>query len=138
MRIKRSTFCLLTLVCTLAGCSQTGGVRPGAHSSNMRTVASVGDKPLPIVSGEPGASLRAETEELDLPRSSGLANFGPGLSTSAARAVPNAKVRLAVSQLARAVRSSTRRPIDRVRSRCADFVRAHRTPSSPSIRARTA
>ncbi len=30
MRITRSTFCLLTLLCTLAGCSQTGGVRPSA------------------------------------------------------------------------------------------------------------
>ena len=46
---------------------------------NMKTVASVGDKPLPIVSGEPGASLRADTEELDLPATVGLADFGPGL-----------------------------------------------------------
>ncbi len=50
----RSAFCLLAVVCIIAGCSQTGGIRPG-NASNMRTVASVGDKPLPSVSGEPGA-----------------------------------------------------------------------------------
>ena len=78
MRITRLKLCLLTLMCTFAGCSQTGGVRPGA-ASNMRTVASVGDKPLPIVAGEPGSSLRAETDELDLPGSTGAAHFGPSL-----------------------------------------------------------
>ena len=77
MRNKRSTFCLLTVLCTHAGCSQTGGVRP-SPPSNVRTVASVGDKPLPSVSGEPGASLRADTDDLDLPAIIGLADFGPG------------------------------------------------------------
>jgi thiol-disulfide isomerase/thioredoxin len=97
MRIKRLTFCLLTLLCTLAGCTQTGGVRPGSPSE-MRTVASVGDKPLPIVSGEPGASLRAETEELDLPESSGSRISGR-VYDERGKAVPNAKVRLADNSL---------------------------------------
>ena len=95
MRITRSMLCLLTLLCTLAGCSQTGGVRPSA-SSNMRTVASVGDKPLPIVAGEPGSSLRAETDELDLPASSGSRISGRVFDDSG-KPVSNAKVRLAVS-----------------------------------------
>jgi len=95
MRITRSTLCLLTISCTLAGCSQTGGVRPGA-SSNVRTVASVGDKPLPIAAGEPGALLRAETEELDLPASSG-ARISGRVYDERGKPVHNAKVRLAVS-----------------------------------------
>ena len=95
MRITRSKLCLLTLLCTLAGCSQTGGVRAGA-SSNMRTVASVGDKPLPIVAGEPGSSLRAETDELDLPGSTG-ARISGRVYDDRGKPVPNAKVRLAVT-----------------------------------------
>ena len=95
MRITRSKLCLLTLICTLAGCSQTGGVRSGA-SSNMRTVASVGDKPMPIVAGEPGSSLRAETDELDLPGSTG-ARISGRVYDERGKPVSNAKVRLAVS-----------------------------------------
>ena len=95
MRITRSKLCLLTFLCTLVGCSQTGGVRPGA-SSNMRTVASVGDKPLPIVAGEPGSSLRAETDELDLPGSTGSRISGR-VYDDRGKPVSNAKVRLAVS-----------------------------------------
>ena len=96
MRITRSTLCLLTVVGTFAGCSQTAGVRPGA-SSNVRTVASVGDKPLPIVAGEPGGSaLRADTEELDLPPSSG-ARISGRVYDERGKPVPYAKVRLAVS-----------------------------------------
>ena len=111
MRIKSSTFCLLTLLFTVAGCSQTGGVRPGAGaSSEMRTVASVGDKPLPIVSGEPGASLRAETEELDLPESSGTRISGR-VYDDRGKPVPNAKVRLTVnsSPAGRVVNATTDR-----------------------------
>ena len=95
MRITRSKLCLLALLCTLAGCTQTGGVRPAA-SSNMRTVASVGDKPLPIVAGEPGSSLRAETDELDLPGSTGSRISGR-VYDDRGKPVPNAKVRLAVT-----------------------------------------
>jgi thiol-disulfide isomerase/thioredoxin len=95
MRITSLKLCLLTLLSTVAGCSQTGGVRPGA-SSNMRTVASVGDKPLPIVAGEPGSSLRAETDELDLPGSTG-ARISGRVYDDRGKPVPNAKVRLAVS-----------------------------------------
>ena len=89
MRITRLKLCLLTLMCTFAGCSQTGGVRPGA-ASNMRTVASVGDKPLPIVAGEPGSSLRAETDELDLPGSTGC-GFRAEFMTIAASRFPTPK-----------------------------------------------
>jgi thiol-disulfide isomerase/thioredoxin len=93
MRIKRSTFCLLTVLCTLAGCSQTGGVRPGGPSG-MKTVASVGDKPVPIVAGEPGSSVRAENDELDLPETSGSRISGRVFDDHG-KPVPNARVRLA-------------------------------------------
>jgi len=98
MRIPRLTHCLLALVCTLTGCTQTGGFRSAAAgnpSSNIRTVASVGDKPIPIVAGEPGLSQRPDAEELDLPASSG-ARISGRVYDDRGRAVPNAKVRLAV------------------------------------------
>jgi thiol-disulfide isomerase/thioredoxin len=98
MRSAPLTFCLLTLVCTFAGCSQTGGFRANTPS-NLKTVASVGDKPLPIVAGEPGASLRAETEELDRPASSGSRLSGR-VYDERGKPVPGAKVRLAVGSAA--------------------------------------
>ena len=95
MRNIRLALCLLAIFCTHAGCSQTGGVRPNSPS-NMRTVASVGDKPLPSVSGEPGSSLRADADELDLPPSSG-ARISGRVYDERGKPVPNAKVRLAVT-----------------------------------------
>jgi thiol-disulfide isomerase/thioredoxin len=95
MRNIRLALCLLAVFCTHLGCSQTGGVRPGSPS-NMRTVASVGDKPLPSVSGEPGASLRADADDLDLPPSSGSRISGR-VYDERGKPVPNAKVRLAVT-----------------------------------------
>ena len=55
----------------------------------------MGDKPLPIVAGEPGSSLRASTEELDLPSSTGSRISGRVYDENG-KPVPNAKVRLAV------------------------------------------
>ena len=100
MRIPRLTHCLLALVCTLAGCTQTGGLRSSAVANsnanpNIRTVASIGDKPIPIVTGEPGLSQRPETEELDLPPAAG-ARISGRVYDDRGRPVPNAKVRLAV------------------------------------------
>ncbi len=97
MRIPRLTHCLLALVCTLAGCTQTGGLRSSATANtnpNIRTVASIGDKPIPIVTGEPGLSERSETDEVDLPSSSG-ARISGRVFDERGRPVPNATVRLA-------------------------------------------
>jgi thiol-disulfide isomerase/thioredoxin len=97
MRIPRLTHCLLTLVCTLVGCTQTGGFRSNATANanpNIRTVASVGDKPIPIVNGEPGLSERPETAEIDLPPASG-ARISGRVFDDRGRPVPNATVRLA-------------------------------------------
>ncbi len=96
MRMRSTTVCLLTL-CQLAGCSQTGAIRPGASSSSdMRTVASVGDRPLPVVAGEPGSSLRTEVDDVELPESSGSRISGR-VYDERGKPVPNAKVRLAVN-----------------------------------------
>ena len=55
MRSSPSNLCLLSLACIVAGCSQTGAFK-SAGTSDMTTVASVGDRTLPTVAGEPGAS----------------------------------------------------------------------------------
>ena len=112
MRIPSLILCLLCLSCTLAGCSQTAGFR-AKQPSNVKTVASLGDKPLPIVSGEPGASLRADTEELDLPSPRGSRISGR-VYDERGRPVPDAKVRLAVGGAAggRVVRATTDRSRD--------------------------
>ncbi len=95
MRILRSSLCLLILAVGL-GCSQTGVFRPSAPTnSNVRTIASVGDKPLPIVAGEPGASLRAETEEPEPPRNSGSRVSGR-VYNDRGKPVPGVRVRLAL------------------------------------------
>ncbi len=94
MRSSPSTLCLLSLVCLTAGCSQTGALR-SSNTSDVRTVASVGDKPLPIVSGEPGASLRAETEEIDRPIPRGSRISGR-VYDERGKPVSDVKVRLAV------------------------------------------
>ncbi len=94
MRIPSSILCLLTLLSGLGGCSQTAGFRSNAPS-NVKTVASVGDKPLPIVSGEPGSSSRADSEEEDLPPPSGSRISGR-VYDDRGKTVSNAKVRLAV------------------------------------------
>jgi thiol-disulfide isomerase/thioredoxin len=109
MRIPSLIFCLLSLVCSIAGCSQTAGFRSNPPS-NLKTVASLGDKPLPIVSGEPGASQSAETAELDLPPARGSRISGR-VYDDRGRPVPNAKVRLAVgsSPGGRVVRATTDR-----------------------------
>jgi thiol-disulfide isomerase/thioredoxin len=71
MHIRRSICGLLSLslvVCGLSGCSQTGGFWPAANANNdVKTVASVGDKPLSIRSGESGSSLRVEADEPSTP-----------------------------------------------------------------------
>ncbi len=95
MRISRLAFCLLALAAgNLVGCSQTSWLRPNAPS-NMKTVASVGDKPLPIVAGEPGATTTAETEQLDLSPSTG-GRISGRVFDDRGKPVPKAIVRLVV------------------------------------------
>lgn len=86
----------------LSGCSATsGGPRTGSLSK-MKTYLAVGDKPLPVVSGEPGSSIAAaEPSAVDLPRPRRTANALGQISGRVfdrdGAPVPEARVRLAVS-----------------------------------------
>src|SRR5271166_1612508 len=95
MRSFLSILCLLSLVLTVGGCSQTGPFRSAARPSDIKTIASVGDKPLPIVSGEPGSSVRADTEEPDSPAPRGSRISGR-VYDERGKPAPDVKVRLAV------------------------------------------
>src|SRR4051794_9713157 len=52
---------ILMFLLGLVGCSSTPSLRTAA-APKMRTVASIGDKPLPVVTGEPGNTLVADTD----------------------------------------------------------------------------
>ncbi len=94
MRSSPSILCLLSAACMVAGCSQTRPFKSGGVS-DMKTVASVGDRPLPIVAGEPGASVRAETDDLDRPAPKGSRISGR-VYDERGKPAPDVKVRLAV------------------------------------------
>jgi thiol-disulfide isomerase/thioredoxin len=62
----------------------------------VRTIASVGEKPLPIVAGEPGTgSLRVEPDDIDQPQPKGSRISGR-VYDDRGKPVPDVKVRLAV------------------------------------------
>ncbi len=64
----------------------------------MKTIASVGDKPLPIVTGEPGTgSLRAEPDDMDRPAARAGSRISGRVYDERGKPVSNVKVRLAVS-----------------------------------------
>jgi thiol-disulfide isomerase/thioredoxin len=95
----------------LVGCSSTSGLRPAA-TPKMRTVASIGDKPLPIVTGEPGDSLTAENETPERHSRAGSDGRISGrVVDENGEPVANAQVRLAVSSAAggRVARATTDR-----------------------------
>lgn len=88
---------LLMLVLGLVGCSSTSGKR-SASVPKMRTIASIGDKPLPIVTGEPGDSMSAETERPDRrSRSDTEGQISGRVVDDRGEPVPDAEVRLAVN-----------------------------------------
>ncbi len=86
----------------LSGCSATSnGPRTGALSK-MKTYLAVGDKPLPVVSGEPGSSITAaEPSDVDPPRPRRTANALGQISGRVfdrdGNPIPDARVRIAVS-----------------------------------------
>ncbi len=94
MRIARLLPGLLLFPVSMLGCSQPFGIRNGS-SDGIKTVASVGDKPLPIRSGTPDSSVRAqETEPIETP--SGRGRISGRVFDEQGKPVANAKVRLAV------------------------------------------
>ena len=66
------------LAYAMCGCTQPWNVRkpPG---DDVKTVASVGDKPLPIRSGTPEGSIRAEDTPTELPAPSPGTDLGASL-----------------------------------------------------------
>jgi thiol-disulfide isomerase/thioredoxin len=94
MRISSLLPSLLILPLGMFGCSQPWGVRTNS-ADGVRTVASVGDKPLPIRSGTPDSSVRAgDPEPLLAPSSRG--RISGRVYDDRGKPVPGAKVRLAV------------------------------------------
>jgi peroxiredoxin len=97
MRIPKWGVCLLGVgCCGFVGCSQTGWLRPNGRA-DIKTVASVNDRPVSTVAGEPGTgtSRREEIDSLDPPPAAGSRISGRVFDAEG-RAVPSAKVRLGV------------------------------------------
>src|ERR1700677_3447986 len=61
LRLSVVLLALLVLL-GLVGCSSTSVYRASASAPKMRTGATIGDKPLPMVTGEPGEPLTATAE----------------------------------------------------------------------------
>jgi thiol-disulfide isomerase/thioredoxin len=96
MRSSYSSLCLLSVVVIVSGCSQTGAFR-SSNTSDVKTIASVGDKPLPIVTGEPGTgSLRVEPEDVDRSPVRSGSRISGRVYDERGKPVPDVKVRLAV------------------------------------------
>ncbi len=105
MHIRRSIKGLLSLsllVCGLAGCAQTNGFRPLANANNsnndVRTVASVGDKPLPVRSGESGSSPRDVNDDSGSPAPLSGTRITGRVYDENNQPVANARVRPSVDQ----------------------------------------
>ncbi len=102
---------VLLVLLGLVGCSSTPVYRTAPNAPKMRTVATIGDKPLPMVTGEPGEALTA-TAEPPAERSS-RANSDGRISGRVVdeqdKPVEGAQVRLAVSNApgGRDVRATT-------------------------------
>lgn len=105
----------LTFAFGLTGCTATSGLRTaGSQPSNAKTFLAVGDKPLPVVGGEPGSSVAAaEPNEPTTPRKQSReeGRISGRVFDADGRPVAEAKVRLAVSGAAggKVVRASTDR-----------------------------
>lgn len=80
---------LLPLLC-LAGCASTSGV-----SSKMQTVASVGDKRYPVVTGEPGSSVVADVAPTE-PSVRSKGRISGRVVDESGEPLSNVRVRLAV------------------------------------------
>jgi thiol-disulfide isomerase/thioredoxin len=89
---------LVACLC-LAGCSSTTPGLRSAGSSNLKTSLAVGDKPLPVVGGEPGSSVATEDDEptITAPSKRTEGRISGRVYDVDGRPVPNAHVRLAVS-----------------------------------------
>ncbi|WP_422929767.1 redoxin domain-containing protein [Singulisphaera sp. PoT] len=94
MPTLRSATLILILPAFFTGCATTAGVSP-----NIRTVASVGDKTLPVVTGEPGSSVRTEVATPDRPRRN-QSRISGRVVDDQGEPMANVKVRVAVDNSA--------------------------------------
>ena len=101
----RPSLRLLILPLCLVGCASTTGV-----SSKIRTVATIGDKPLPVVTGEPGAILASDRVAPEL-RANPEGRISGRVVDEQGNSVANARVRLAVGNApgGKVVRATTDR-----------------------------
>jgi len=110
MRIPPRFVGLLALGSGLVGCSQTGGFRAVAPSE-VKTTASVGDKPVSVVAGLPGDDLLAQRDLSSGPRSDPKGRLSGRVYDEDGNPVRNAVVRLALDGAAggKAVHATTDR-----------------------------
>ena len=102
---------ILLVLLGLVGCTSTSVYRTATNAPKMRTVATIGDKPLPMVTGEPGETLTA-TAEPPVERPSRVDSDGRisgRVVDEQGEPVEGARVRLAVSSApgGRVVRATT-------------------------------
>ena len=107
MRFRPGTLGLLVVGAGLAGCTQTGGLR-AVTPSDVKTTASVGDKPLPTIAGLPGDENRTGDALPETPRISS-ARISGRVYDDQGEPVRNAVVRLAMTGAAggRAIHATT-------------------------------
>ena len=102
---------ILLVLLGLVGCSSTSVSRTATTAPKMRTVATIGDKPLPIITGDPG-DTRTATAEPPVERRSRVDSEGlisGRVVDKQGEPVEGARVRLAVSSApgGRVVRATT-------------------------------
>ena len=133
MHTPRLSSCLLALtVSSFAGCAQTGLLRSNSPSP-PKTVASIGDKSLPIVAGDltTGSTVGAEPEPLDLATPTGSKISGR-VFDDRGKPVPNAQCGW-LSTVNPQVGTTSRRPDATVPSRCTACAPAGLTRWSRSL-----
>ncbi len=96
MRVPTMSHRLLAAVVVCSGCTQTGGPRWNANPGGVHTDVSIGDKPVRVVSGEPGASLAASVEPPDASDRTG-ARISGRVYDEEGRPAPGVRVRLAIA-----------------------------------------
>src|SRR5262245_60731928 len=94
MRTWGSPVALLVSL-TALGCASVTGGRPGVPP-RVRTITSIGDRALPVVSGEPGAAVASGTEEPQTEVTAARRVSGR-IVDAYGQPVPGATVRLAVN-----------------------------------------
>lgn len=94
IRHRRGAFLEMLALLTATGCASVTGDRP-AVAPNVRTITSIGDQALPVVSGEAGTSVAAADPE-PAPVAGTTRRVSGRVVDSDGQPVPNALVRVAI------------------------------------------